>query len=104
MGFSKKGLVTLPCLSRGFVDQHGARIAIDRQHLAMMYSQCAVADAEHGGNAIFARDDGAVRQDAAHVGNEADRVGEELCPGRRGVRRHENRAGGTSCRTPLGKG
>ena len=81
---------------RGFflVEHHGARIAVDGQHLAMTYSQRAVADAEHRGNAVFAGDDGGVRKDAAHVGDDSDRVGEELGPGRRGVAGHENRAGG----------
>ena len=72
------------------MDHHGAGVAVYGEHLAVLDPHGAVADAEHRWNAVFAGDDGTMRQDAAHVGDEADGLGEQLGPGRRGQRTHKD--------------
>ena len=62
------------------VDDHGARVAIDGNGLPMRDARCAIADAEHRRDAVFARNDGAVCEDRAHVSDKANGVGEELGP------------------------
>ncbi len=58
------------------VDHDGSDIPVDGQHLAVLDSHGTVADPEHGGDAVFACDDGAVRQDAAHVCDQPGGMGE----------------------------
>ena len=77
---AKVGVAARAELAVVIVDHHDPRVAVDRNGLAVRDALGAVANAQHARDPIFSADDGAVRQDGAHVRDQPYRVGEELRP------------------------
>ena len=63
-------------------------IPVDSDRLTMLDPLGAVANPEHGRDSVLPGHDGAVSENAAHIGHQARGVGKELSPGRRVVYKH----------------
>lgn len=74
------------------------RIAIDGHAYTLSDALHSAGNVDHGGDAVFAGDDGAMRDEAAGFGHQSGGAQKERCPGRIGGRRHEHIAGGEAFR------